>query len=228
MKRFLTVAASVAVVAGVGLATAATSANAATKAKPSIRTYTEQATVMFHGIGPDRGYLSAATGSETVALAPRLALRSATSTELEGAIVGSHRTTGHFDIVDGRGYQQSGNGPWHIKTLSAASLRQYQRQLNPAVAMGKFFALHNIRRLSGTHYSVTGSFAAVEPFLSWEYGLTSKNFGGAGIKALTVNVWTNRDGWPVKITVTGQSGTLAFSATETFAHYNKPVTITVP
>jgi hypothetical protein len=35
-------------------------------------------------------------------------------------------------------------------------------------------------------------------------------------------------GWPVTFTANGRSASNVFAATETFAHYNKPVTITAP
>lgn len=223
MKRLLAVAASVAIAAGASLA-ASTAANA----KPAIRTYTEQGTITFRGTGPDKGFLSQAAGSESVILAPRLALRSTTKTVLALSTTGVQRDTVRFDIVGGRNYTRVDSASWQIKALSPASLRKYQRQLDPAVALREFFALRGVRRLSATHYSVTGAFAAIEPFLAAEYDLTSKNFSGSGVKTLTVSVWTNNNGWLTKITVAGQSGTLSFSAIETFGNYNKPLTIAAP
>jgi len=35
-------------------------------------------------------------------------------------------------------------------------------------------------------------------------------------------------GRPVRFTASGRSASNVFAATETFAHYNKPVTITAP
>jgi hypothetical protein len=45
---------------------------------------------------------------------------------------------------------------------------------------------------------------------------------------LTVAVTLDSGGRPVKITASGRSASNVFAATETFAHYNKPVTITAP
>jgi hypothetical protein len=62
--------------------------------------------------------------------------------------------------------------------------------------------LPGVRRVSPGHYSVTGPFAKISPFVRYEFGLAANAFAGTGTKALTV--------------------------TKTFAHYNKPVTIAAP
>jgi hypothetical protein len=49
---------------------------------------------------------------------------------------------------------------------------------------------------------VTGPFAKISLFVRYEFGLAANAFAGTGTRALT--------------------------ATGTFAHYNKPVTITAP
>jgi hypothetical protein len=46
--------------------------------------------------------------------------------------------------------------------------------------------------------------------------------------AATVTMVLDAGGRPVKITASGRSASNVFTATETFAHYNKPVTITAP
>jgi hypothetical protein len=43
-----------------------------------------------------------------------------------------------------------------------------------------------------------------------------------------VTVVLDSGGRPVKITASGRSASNVFAATETFAHYNKPVTIIAP
>lgn len=65
---------------------------------------------------------------------------------------------------------------------------------------------------------------AANPYVS----LASNAFASTGTKTLTVAVTLDSGGRPVEITATGCSANNVFTATETFSHYNKPVTITAP
>jgi hypothetical protein len=85
------------------------------------------------------------------------------------------------------------------------------------VSLALFGKPPGVRRVSPGHYSVTGPFAKISPFVRYEFDLASGAFAGTGTKTLTVTMVLDAGGRPVKIT-----------ATETFGHYNKPVTITAP
>jgi len=233
MKRVLAAAAAVAITAGAGLAATATASSAANAAgaahvaaKPSIRTFTEQQTITFRGSGQDKSYLSEMTGSESVILGRVLAMKQAQSFLLE--LDGTHRSTASLVVIGNHSYTRTGNGSWRVKVLSAAAQRLYRQEANPGVELARFFALHGVRRVGAGRYTVTGSLQAVVPFLSWAYGLTAKNFTGADPRAITVSVWTNRDGWPVEIRTTGQAASSLFSVTETFGNYNKSLSISKP
>jgi len=221
MRRFL-------VITAVSVAAAcAFSLNAQAAAKAPIKTYTEQASVSFTGIGPDKGFYSKERAAETVALSPRLALASSfvLSQRLDGKVTA---TSTRFDIVGNHTYLKKGSGRWVTGTLTAKARATDEQALNPYVTLAHFDKLPGIRRVSPGHYSVTGSFAKISPFVRYEFSLASDAFKGTGTRTLTVTVTLDSGGRPVKITANGRSANNLFAATETFAHYNKPVTITAP
>jgi hypothetical protein len=221
MRRFL------AIVAVSASAACAFSLNANATAKAPIKTYTEQTRVSFTGAGSDQGFYSRAAGGERVALSPRLALASTsrTSNRIHGVV---HNTSSRFDIVGNRTYVQKGNGRWVTAPLSAKARANDARALNPYASLALFNSLPGVHRVSPGHYSVTGSFAKISPFVRYEWDLASAAFAGTGTKALTVTVVLDSGGRPVRITASGRSASNVFAASETFAHYNKPVTITAP
>jgi hypothetical protein len=221
MRRFLVITAVSAVAA------CAFSLNANAVAKVPIRTYTEETGISFTGIGPDKGFFSQAKGTETVALSPRLALAStsATSDRINGKI---KSTTGRFAIVGNHTYIKQGGGRWVAGPLTAKARASYERLLNPYVSLAMFSKLPGVRRVSPGHYSVTGPLAEISPFVRHEFSLSPNPFAGTGTKTLTVTVVLDSGGRPVKITASGRSARNVFTAAETFGHYNKPVTITVP
>lgn len=200
-------------------------ANAAPKAP--ILTYTERASINFTGLSGRIVYYSRHWGNERVELSPHLAFASNlhNTYRLNGVV---HTSSGQMDIVGGRIYTRNGNGPWTGKTLTRSQLRTWRRELNPYVTLLKFDALPGVRHLAARHYRVTGTYARIGSFLSWEYGLTAASFRGSNIKIFAINLWTDAKGRPVKITGAGRSSTTKFSVTETFGNYNKPVVIRVP
>jgi hypothetical protein len=225
VKRNLLVTAACVLSCGLALGTWS-SANASSKA--TIRTYTEHATVSFKGVGGGvKGYLSYGTDSESVILAPHLALKSSTGTYvvLQGHV---SQSSGRFDIVGRHSYTKLGGQPWMVESLSAASTAHYAQQLNPYIALSKFSVLPGIRRLSATRFTVTGSVSRISSFLSWEYSLPAKAFAGTGIRTVTVNLLLDNRGRPVKFTVAARSSTYVVSVTETFSNYNQPLTISAP
>ena len=221
MRRFAVVIAVSAAVA------CAFSLNADAAAKAPIRTYTEQASLSFTGIGPVKGFYFKEWGGEKVALSPRLAVASnvRTSFRLQGVV---HNASRLFDIVGNHTYTKANNGRWVTGTLSAKALASDERAANPYVSLALFGRLPGVRRVSPGHYSVTGPFAKISPFVRYEFGLASNAFAGTGTKTLTVTAVLDSGGRPVAFTASGRSANNVFAATETFSHYNKPVTITAP
>jgi hypothetical protein len=199
-------------------------ANASPKAP--IRTYTEQGSVNFTGLGGNASFYSRDWGNERVELGPHLAF--AANEHSAFRLNGVHTSSSQLDIVGGRIYTRTGNGPWTGKTLTGGQLRTWLQELNPYVALAKFDALPGVRRVAAGHYRVTGSYAKVGSFLSWEYGLTATSFKGTNIKTFTIDLWVDSKGRPVKITGAARSSNTAFSVTETFGNYNKPLVIRVP
>jgi hypothetical protein len=212
-------------VSAVAVCTFSLNANAAAKAP--IRTYTEQASVSFTGIGSAKGFYSKEWGGEKVALSPWLAVASnvRTSFRLQGVV---HNASRLFDIVGNHTYTKAGNGRWVTGPLTAKARASDERAADPYVSLARFGKLPGVRRVSAGRYTVTGPFAKISPFVRYEFGLAANAFAGTGTKTLTVAVTLDSGGRPVKITASGRSASNVFAATETFAHYNKPVTITAP
>ena len=225
MKRTLLVTAACVLSFGMTLGGLST-ADAASKA--TIRTYTEHATISFKGIGDGvKGYQSFGTDSESVILAPHLALKGSTGNYI---LWNGHlsQSSGQFYIVGKRSFTKTGSRPWVVKSLTAAGLAHYAYELNPYVSVSKFDRLPGIRRLSATRYILTGSPSRLMPFLSYEYGLTTKSFENTRIKSITVALLLDSSGRPAEFAISGRSSAYVFAVIETFSNYNQPLTITAP
>jgi hypothetical protein len=203
-------------------ATSPLSANAASG--PSIRTYTETASMSF--TGPGRFY-DDVTEAEKVTLQPALAVSSFTANKYNEH--GFHEQITQFDIVGGISYTRSNDkGAWTKQRLSRSALAANGRTLDPLDSLAKFKAIPGVHPAGTGHYTVTASFADVLPFLSFEYDVQASDFQGMNLRQLTANMWLDGSGRPVKFTVTGRAGNQSFSVTENFANYDAPVTITAP
>jgi hypothetical protein len=194
--------------------------------KVPIRSYTEQGSIRFAALEGDKAYFSRNWGNEKVELTPHLAFSDNWHSQYR--LRGVHSSSGQVEIVGGRLYTRTGNGRWTVKRLTAKQRATWVRQLNPYVALAKFGSLPGVKRVAMRHFRVTGTYAKIGSFLSWEYGLTAASFRGSNIKIFAINLWTDAKGRPVKITGAGRSSTTKFSVTETFGNYNKPVVIRVP
>jgi len=201
------------------------SANAATRAP--IRTFAERNSLEFRGIGSQQGFYSKQWGGSNVALSPRLALdgTESTSYRLNGVV---HNNSSHGVIVGNRSFLKQNRGAWVTSTLSAKALAAQARAQDPYTSLARFDKLSGVRRVSAGHYSVTGPFAKISPFVRYEFQLAPDAFAGTGTKTLTVTMTLDSGGRPVRFTASGRSANNVFTATETFSHYNKPVTITAP
>ncbi len=234
MKRTWAAAAAsvlaVLAVSATATANAATTGPAHTSATASrapIRTYTQQGTVSFTGYGAQRGSYIRETDSEQVVLSPRLALRSHLTASFVLPIA---RQTASVlvDIVGNHSYTKDSNGPWVKKTLSKSDLAQFRQGLDLYGMLRKFDALPGVRRLSATHLSLTATTSRLASFASQEFGGAAKTLASDGFKTLTINLWTDRSGRPVKITLASKSSMEICSIVETFGNFNKPLTITAP
>ena len=220
-RRFTTAAAS-AVTAATMLAF---SPAAQAAAKAPIRTYTEQATISFTGVGAQRGFSSALTETEKVILSPHLASASSWHDVIQLKV--PNVASGETIIIGGRLYTRIGNR-WGVKFLTAKQLSAYAAKADPYVLLAKFRALRGIRPVAPRHFLVTGTYAQVGSFLAWEFGLTARSFAGTGVKTFRIQFWLDASGRPVRASATGGSSTAQFQATEAFAGYNNPVVIKVP
>jgi hypothetical protein len=177
-------------------------------------------------VGSAKRSFSLTTGSERVALSPHLAYSASGFNEY--TYKGLHKDSSWQALVGDHTYTRNGGGQWKEQAVSATAVAADARQLNPYLAEQKFDALPGVHRVSATESTLTGTFAQIEPFISFEYSLTAANFQGSDIKTLTVDFWVDRSGRPVKITVAGQSSNTDYTTVETFGSYNNPQTITAP
>ena len=137
-----------------------------------------------------------------------------------------HNASRLFDIVGNHTYTRANNGCWVAGTLTAKARASDERAADPYVSLAQFGKLPGVRRVSAGCYTVTGPFAKTSPFVRYEFGLAPNAFEGTN--TLTVAVTLDSGGRPVRFTASGRSASNVFAATETSAHYNKPVTITAP
>jgi hypothetical protein len=223
MKRRLTVIAASALTAAisVGISPAAHAA-----AKVPIRTYTERFSVDFTGFGKYAGFYSRYTGGEKVALRPHLALDTTWSNVFN--LHGVHRQSGQADIGGSRLYSRNGTAKWSVTKLTAKQVSTFAYQYSPYTTQAKFDAMPGVHRITARHYQVKGTYAQVGSFLTSEFRLTAESFKGTNFKTFTIQLWLDSSARPTKITATASSSLYKFSATETFANYNTPLTIKIP
>jgi hypothetical protein len=112
--------------------------------------------------------------------------------------------------------------------LSAAEIRSYEEQANPYNSEAKFDAIRGVTRVGPGHYQVTGTPRQVGAFLSFEYGLAAQALTDMSVKSVTISLWLDGSGRPVKFAVTAHSPRENVGITETFTDYNKPLTIKAP
>lgn len=231
MKRTWAAAAAsvlaVLAVSATATANAATTSPSATASRAPIRTFTEQGTVSFTGYGAQRGSFSRETNSAQIVLSPRLALRSRATLSLVTPIF-QNKLSVLFDIVGNHSYTKENNGRWAKKTLSNSDVAQFRRGLDLYVLLHELDTLPGIKWLSATHFSLTASTSRLASLNQQEFGQSFKQLASSGFKTITLNVWTDRGGRPVKITMAGKSSMEICSIVETFGNFNKPLTITAP
>ncbi|MBV9450601.1 MAG: hypothetical protein JO345_32400 [Streptosporangiaceae bacterium] len=230
MKRTWAAAAAsvlaVLAVSATATANAATTGSAAASRAP-IRTYTQQGSISFTGYGAQRGSFTKETGSEQVVLSPRLALRSHVNIWISLPI-STQKISVLFDVVGNRTYAKSGNGPWVKETLSKSGLAQLRQGLDLYAMLHELDTVPGVKWLSATHFSLTAPTSRLASFAQQEFGKSFKQLASAGFKTLTINLWTDRSGRPVKITLASKSSMEVCSMVETFGNFNKPLTITAP
>jgi hypothetical protein len=127
-------------------------------------------------------------------------------------------------------YVSSSNAPgWKVTQEPAATIAKWAAQSGPGVELTAFRAIPSVRLVGTRHYQVTCTVAQAKGFYTAAYGTHEfAQFRDSGIKTLTISVWVDSAGRLIKDTVTGRSLTWAISAVETFASYNKPLTVKAP
>jgi hypothetical protein len=200
---------------GVGSASAAT--------KPVIRTATGHTVISYTGIGRDAGWYYHDSQQAKVVLTPAYEQDGTDQWAGSQATPGSARDI----VVGGVSYYNSGSG-WKSVKLTAANLSVWRQHSDPNVSEAKFRAVKGVHWVGTRHYRVAGGYAQVGSFLAWEYFLGSKSLSSNQIKGVTIDLWNDPAGRPVKISVYGSSSIVRLSITETFFNYNQPVTITAP
>jgi hypothetical protein len=99
-----------------------------------------------------------------------------------------HNNSSHVVIVGNRYFLKKNRGAWVTITLSAKALAAQARAQDPYTSLARFDKLSGVRRVSPGHYSVTGPFAKISPFVRYEFQLASDAFAGTGTKTLTVTM----------------------------------------
>jgi hypothetical protein len=226
MTPKLAVTAASVLVAAAGLACVGPAAHANPAKRAAIRTYTEYSEVSFKGIGADKGIFTLTTGTERVVLSPHLAYK--TYSYNEYTYHGLNKSVVQQVLIGNHTYTRNGGGSWAEQKVSAATRASDAHDLDLYVTRQKFDALRGVHRVSAAEFTVTGTFAQIEPFLSFEFQLTAQDFQGTGIRTLTVRFWVDSSGRPVKIDVAGHSSNTDYTTVETFGHYNEPQTISAP
>jgi hypothetical protein len=69
--------------------------------------------------------------------------------------------------------RKQGSGRGEGGPLTARARAGDERALNPGVSLGMFGKLPGVHRVSPGHYSVTGPFAKISPFVRYEFGLAT-------------------------------------------------------
>lgn len=226
MSRFLAVAVAAAV-AGAALLAPVPAARAGGRAP--IHTYRDQESFNLTGLGKYAGWYDRLNGPEQVVLSPHLAFSETFAQAYFSSSDKPVHGTWSFLILSGRTYYKGiGASTWKISKLSAAQTRHWQQQLNPYNSAAKFDAIRGVTRVGPGHYQVTATPAQAGAFLEYEYYLFASDLTDTGIKSVTVSLWLDSTGRPARFTVTARSSEENVNISETFTHYNQPMTIKAP
>jgi len=230
MKRFLTISASAALAGGVILTalSGVTAVSADASQKAPIQTVIEHMRVSINGVGAGHSWHSRFYEKARVVLSPQLAVMVITSSAT-GATDKPKVAVTHLVIVNGTSYTKSGDATQYTaKALTAAALAAAANQFNPYFIGATFDAISGVKLVGTRHYQVVANDAKVRAFLDVTFGITGETLTRSAIDAVTIDLWVNTSGQPVKITVAGQSPTDPLTAWASFTSYDQPLTIHQP
>jgi hypothetical protein len=226
VKRQLAAVAATAL-AGAAVLAATPAANATAKAP--IRTYHYSLSFNLVGIGGDAGWYRHLSSNWQVVLSPHLAMEETFKDAYFGVGNKLIHEYGTFYLVSGRFYnRKDGARKWTVRKASEAEIRAYEQTANPYNGEAKFDATRGGTRVGPGHYQVTGTPRQVGAFLSFEYGLPVQALIDMSVRLVTIGLWLDGSGRPVKFAVTAHSPRENVNITETFTDYNKPLTIKAP
>lgn len=222
MKRFLAVTAAAVSAAGM-IFTAVPAATAATG--PQIKTYTNTFHLKFTGTSFLKGYYLDTDYHAVVIMSPRLTFY----VNVVNAAAPDLGSSMQSYFVGGRLYVKYGGARgWQISTPTASEIRVYEQTTNIQVVIAKLFALPGVYQSGARHYLTTDTIAQISPFLSYAYGSEIPGLLNVNdFTTIAVSFWTNSDGWPVSLVITGTSSDMTLNIGDTFT-YNHRTTIKAP
>lgn len=204
------------------VANATTTTSAATSAQP--RTYSMHIVINDTGVGPKRGWYDRETEDWASAYSPVPEI----AISWWGGYFKNSKLVRYSDkqrVIGGNVWFTQNN--WaKIQRLNwgASYTREFINQNGPGDARSQFDRLHGIRRVSASHYRVTGDYAKLGWFLNWQWNMTAAEVSGT----VTINVWDNASGLPVKMTATGSSSRFHLYLLTAYGNFDKPVHVTPP
>jgi len=225
VKRQLAALATATVAAGT-LFWVVPSADAATRAP--IRSYTDTVSFSQTGLGVDAGWYHHYSAIERVSMRPL-----AVADRYSQAWIDNHGRLRHYRgvwiLAGGRTYARTdGARKWTVTKLTAADLRAEAASATSYYEMDNYLAIPGVVLVAPGHYQVTASVKNASTFLADSYGLPGKYLTEAGISKVTVDLFTDQSGRPVKIIVSGLGARERLAITETFTSYNQLVSIKAP
>jgi hypothetical protein len=222
------IAAAVIVTAAITGTTEITVTTAAAAA-PSVRTYSETASITLTGLGRHASFLDHRYRSQQVILSPSLSYYRVSrndSISLQGK---ETITKGQFYLVGGSDYAElNGVKTWTVTPATPGELRGDAVALNPADGLARFRAIRGATLTAPRQHQVACTPGQAGAFLALEFGLSTRDLASAGIKLVTITLLTDSAGRPLTYTVVAKSKLEKLAITETFTGYNQPLTITAP
>lgn len=226
MKRLLAAMAAAAISAGIFVA-GGPAAGAA--ARPSIRTYVDAWHEGLTGIGADKGWSYGFTLHADVIRVPRLAFAQDTAVAFFGSNGKLQHQWVNWIFTGGHNYIRNNSHPtvWKKSTPTAGQIRAYLASTDPGTNMAKLRALPGLHLAAAREYAATMTAAQASGYLKWAYGISKDQLAGNKITTVTLTFWTNANGWPTKVVITGTSSIVRLNLTEAL-RYNQQLVIKVP
>ncbi|RMI45273.1 hypothetical protein EBO15_10105 [Actinomadura harenae] len=104
----------------------------------------------------------------------------------------------------------------------------WKQMANPGYIKSVFLGARGWHRVSAHHLRIKGSMAKLGPYAAWDLHYAKHMFDGSGIKALTIDLYTDSHGRLSKLVFVGRAGAASFKAEDGWNAYDKPVRIVAP